>query len=181
MVTDEQLIKSCLSGNVEAYRGIVERYESRIASVIKSMLGDCPEADDVGQETFIRFYKSLSKFKGDSSVNTYLTRIAINLSINELKRRKRKNQRLERISEMNYETIPGNYQETDSLLRDEVNRSILNLEPKFRAVVTLRLIEGYSTRETSEILKIPMGTVLSRLARAQEKLRYMLSEVVGVR
>lgn len=179
MITDEQLIRACLEGNIEAFRGIIERYEARIASVILNMLGDCPEADDVGQETFIRLYKNLNKFKGKSSIATYLTRIAINLSINELKRRKRNNLRLERITDTHHDTIASNHQETDALLKQHVKKAIQGLEPGYRAVVTLRLIEGYSTRETAEILNIPIGTVLSRLARAQEKLRKDLSNVVG--
>jgi len=60
-----------------------------VAATVIGMLGHCPEAEDIGQETFIRFYKSLDKFRGDASVGTYLTRIAINLSLNEIKRRRR--------------------------------------------------------------------------------------------
>ncbi|MBN1154120.1 RNA polymerase sigma factor [candidate division KSB1 bacterium] len=179
MVSDDQLIKYCLGGNIEAFRIIVERYESRIASVIINMLGNCPEADDVGQETFIRLYKNLDRFKGNSSLVTYLTRIAINLSINELKRRRRNNQRLERINENHQNLISTNERERDSLLKVRIHKAIQELEPKFRAVVVLRLIQEYSTRETADILKIPQGTVLSRLARAQDKLRENLSDIVG--
>ncbi len=137
------------------------------------MLGYCPEADDVGQETFIRFYKSLHDFRGDSSIATYLTRIAINLSLNEIKKRRRKKlffpQSTDSVKDIIDETEPE-----DVDLKKIVNKAIQQLEPTFRAVVVLRLVDGYSTKETADILKIPEGTVLSRLARAQKKLKALL-------
>lgn len=88
-LSDEKLIEAILAGNDNAFKEIVRRYEARVAATVFGMLGKCAEAEDVGQETFIRFYNSLKNFRGDSAVGTYLTRIAINLSLNELKRRKR--------------------------------------------------------------------------------------------
>ena len=90
-MTDEKIIQEIISGNEILFKELVKRYESRVAATVVGMLGNCPEADDVGQDTFIRFYNGLGKFRGASSVSTYLTRIAINLSLNALKRRKRKN------------------------------------------------------------------------------------------
>ena len=140
------------------------------------MLGYCTEAEDIGQETFIRFYKSLAKFRGESSIGTYLTRIAINLSLNELKRRQRKRKRFHSDPEQKLETVSAN---NDSNEREDkrgmVRQAIQNLDPKYRAVIVLRLIDGYSTQETAKILKLPAGTVLSRLARAQMKLRDILT------
>jgi RNA polymerase sigma-70 factor (ECF subfamily) len=89
-LTDEQILQEIKKGNSSVYRELVIRYESQIASTIISMLGKGPEAEDIGQEVFIRFYKAIPRFRGESSVGTYLTRIAINLSLNEIKRRKRK-------------------------------------------------------------------------------------------
>ena len=84
------LVQQAQSGNQSAFASLIKLYEGQIAATVIGMLGNIPEADDIGQETFIRFYKSLGNFRGDSEVGTYLTRIAINLSLNELKRRKRK-------------------------------------------------------------------------------------------
>ena len=89
-LTDEALVDSARDGNEGAFRELVERFEGRVASVVIRMLGDTAEAEDVGQETFIRFYRSLRGFRGQASVGTYLTRIAINLSLNELKKRRRR-------------------------------------------------------------------------------------------
>ncbi|MFH1214789.1 MAG: RNA polymerase sigma factor, partial [Candidatus Neomarinimicrobiota bacterium] len=83
-LTDQEIIDASISGNENAFAEIVRRYESRVAATVIGMLGHCPEADDVGQETFIRFFKSMRKFRGESAVGTYLIRIAMNLSLNEL-------------------------------------------------------------------------------------------------
>ena len=179
-MTDEQILEDIKKGNSSAYREIVIRYESQIASTIIGMLGKCPEAEDIGQEVFIRFYKAIPSFRGDSSVGTYLTRIAINLSLNEIKRRKRKKSIFieKEISELiNY--VDDNKQ---NLTEDKemVNKAIQSLNPKFRSVLVLRLIDGYSTDEVAKILKIPVGTALSRLFRAQEKLREKLTPLMEV-
>lgn len=139
------------------------------------MLGHCPEAEDVGQETFVRFYQSLDKFRGESSVGTYLTRIAINLSLNELKRRRQKRGRFSSKDDEGIENFPDrNEQKQRKELKDIVHTGIRKLDPKYRTVIVLRLIDGYSTSETAQILKLPVGTVLSRLARAQLKLKEIL-------
>lgn len=176
ILTDEKLIKTTLSGDDGAFKQLVVRYESRVAATVIGMLGNCPEAEDVGQESFIRFYKGLKDFRGNSSVATYLTRIAINLSLNELKRRKRRALLFPQKAAGEEENLPeqrqsNKYNEEKELIQFAVRK----LGPKFRSVFVLRLIDGYSTAETAEILKLPVGTVLSRLARAQEKVRKILT------
>ncbi len=147
-----------------------------MAATVIGILGPTPEAEDVGQETFIRFYRSLKKFRGDSSIGTYLTRIAINLSLNELKRRKRQRGFLSPKVEDQIENVPDSRPEKEQReIKDLVEQGLQRLEPKFRAVIVLRLINGYSTQETADILNLPKGTVLSRLARAQMKLRKILT------
>src|SRR5215203_4932370 len=86
---EHELMTRAAKGDESAFRRIVELHESAVASVVTGMIGYGDDADDVGQETFVRFLSSLPKFRGDSSVRTYLTRIAMNLSIDVLKRRKR--------------------------------------------------------------------------------------------
>ena len=77
------------AGDAAAFRQLVDRYQPIVASVVIGMLGAGDDAEDVGQETFIRFYAALTQFRGDASLSTYLRRIAMNLSLNALKRRKR--------------------------------------------------------------------------------------------
>jgi RNA polymerase sigma-70 factor (ECF subfamily) len=176
-ISDIDLLREVKDGSQQAFSLIVERYQKLVAKTVFGMLGNTPESDDVGQEVFIRFYNSLDSFRGESSLGTYLTRIAINLSINELKKRKRK-------ALFYFQNDGENYREmdvADDLNQDEiretnelVEKALAAIDPKFRAVVVLRLIQGYSTKETSEILNLPQGTVLSRLARAQDKLKNVL-------
>ncbi len=180
-MTDAELIQAYKRGDDGAFRKLVRRHESRVAATVIGMLGNCPEAEDVGQETFIRFHKGLSKYRGDASVGTYLTRIAINLSLNELKRRKRKSLLFfHKPNEEEFDIPDENSNQNQFDDHQEiVQRAIQKLESKFRSVIVLRLIDGYSTKETSEILKLPTGTVLSRLARAQKKLKKLLSPYLG--
>ncbi len=169
--SDEVLIGKCKRGDMAAFKMLVVRHEGKVAGVIRSMLGPTPEAEDVGQEVFIRFYDALDKFRGEAQVGTYLIRIAINLSLNELKKKKRTSARF-----VNMDAAANKGSEDMMDLNEQLNFEFSLLEPEFQMVATLRLIEGYSTEETSDILSIPIGTVLSRLARAQQKLRVALSK-----
>jgi len=175
-LNERELVKKAQNGDKNAFKKLVEKNERKVAATVIGMLGNCPEADDVGQETFIRFYRSLDRFRGQSSVGTYLTRIAINLSLNELKRRKRRQTRFFSRGEERMEKAADRNDPTRKKeLRDMVHRGMEKLEPKYRTVLVLRLIEGYSTKETAQILRLPAGTVLSRLARAQKKLKDILT------
>jgi RNA polymerase sigma-70 factor (ECF subfamily) len=179
-LTDEDLVKDAREGDNRAFEELVRRYESVVAATVIGMLGNCAEAEDVGQETFIRFYRSLRKFRGESSVRTYLTRIAINLSLNEIKRRKRKRLLYTQKSVEEFHDIADPKTRTEEGIDPEtVQHAVQDLDDDFRAVVVLRLIDGYSTAETAEILGIPIGTVLSRLSRAQKKLRTALQHSYG--
>ncbi|MBS1949761.1 MAG: hypothetical protein OJF59_002613 [Cytophagales bacterium] len=170
--SDQELVQNTLTGDLSAFKTLVNRHEGKVAGVVRSMLGQTAEAEDVGQEVFIRFYESLGKFRGDSAVSTYLTRIAINLSLNELKRRKRRFSLFASDDEATHVKAKDETHDLNEMLDMEFKR----LEPEFRTVATLRLVEGYSTEETAEILNLPMGTVMSRLARAQKKLKEGLSK-----
>ena len=173
---EQELVRKAKNGDKNAFRELVKQNEHRVAATVIGMLGNCPEADDVGQETFIRFYQSLDRFRGESSVGTYLTRIAINLSLNELKRQKRRHMHFfPKGEEIMEKAADKNDPKKKKELKEIVHAGIDQLDPKHRAVVVLRLIEGYSTKETAQILRLPVGTVLSRLARAQKQLKAILT------
>ena len=173
--SDEELLRVSREGNVAAFGELVRRYESKVAATVIGMLGKCDEADDIGQETFIRFYHALKSFRGESSIGTYITRIAMNLSLNEIRRRERRRFLFKRIDTENERDEPA-VENGASHFEDKeiIRRAMETLSPKFRSVVNLRLAEGYSTKETAKILHIPVGTVLSRLQRAQKKLQLVL-------
>jgi len=173
--SDTQLLEMARAGDNNAFGTLVTRHTPRIAATVIGMLGDNDAADDVGQEVFIRFFRSMDSFNGQSELSTYLIRIAINLSINEIKRQKRKH-----TVSLDNNMVNGPEQD-DTVnspenrdLKELLDKAIHRLDIKYRKVVVLRLVNGYSTKETAEILNIPLGTVLSRLARGQKKLQEML-------
>lgn len=174
--SDQRLIQQAKEGDQQAFRLLVERYEQKVAATVIGMLGPGEEAEDVGQEVFVRFYKSMAKFRGDAALGTYLTRIAINLSLNAIKKRQRGRIfgffRSDEGEALAVEDPDDAASQRDTA--EWVQLALQRLEPQFRAVLVLRLMEGYSTRETAKMLGIPTGTVLSRLARAQKKFKKLL-------
>ena len=178
-VSDEILIQQAREGDKGAFKQLVLRYELSVAATVMGMLGRGPEAEEVGQDVFIRFYKSMYQFKGESSLGTYLTRIAINLSLNSLKKRQRRQKLgLERNTQPSYaEMSDKGEQQTRRDINETIQFALKRLKPEYRSVIVLRLIDGYSTQETADLLKIPVGTVLSRLARGQKKMREILGEI----
>jgi RNA polymerase sigma-70 factor (ECF subfamily) len=176
-LSDKEIIEKVLKGNHELFGLIIDRYERPVAATIKGLLGDCPEAEEVGQDTFIRCFQSLAKFRGESTLKTYLIRIALNLSLNELKRRKRMLNRVSRLDDVNFIEAAEDKVHEQNEIKDLIHKAMEQLEVKQRSVLVLRVIEGYNTAETAKILKIPVGTVLSRLSRAQENMKKILSSV----
>jgi RNA polymerase sigma-70 factor (ECF subfamily) len=177
MAVEQALVRQARAGDQAAFRELVSRYEGLVAATVTGMLGPGPEAEDVGQNTFIRFYQALGSYRGEGGVAPYLTRIAINLSLNALGRRKRWRRLFLRREDREEPFEPAVEGEGAVLAFDRqevVRRALDRLPPKYRAVVVLRLIDGYSTQETADLLGVPLGTVLSRLARAQQKLKDLL-------
>jgi RNA polymerase sigma-70 factor (ECF subfamily) len=180
--SDAELLALARGGDDRAFAALVDRYESAVAATVIGMLGRGDESEDVGQETFIRFHRSLHKFRGESSLKTYLVHIAINLSINALRRRRRTLLRFVNQDETTSEapeprTGPAGEVEV-SELQAVVQDAVARLGEKHRAVVVLRLFHEYSTRETAQMLGVPEGTVLSRLSRAMKELEAQLAPYV---
>ena len=176
-INEIELVKLANEGNKLALNALILQHEDQVVKTITGMLGKCREVDDISQETFIRFYQSLHNFRCRSSVGTYITRIAINLSLNEIKRKKRKNFLFSKNDDDNIlqildANLSKHLEKND--LKEIVNKAVQLLEPKYRTVIVLKLIDGYSTKEIAEILEIKKSTVLTRLSRAQEKLRVKL-------
>ena len=173
------LVKAALEGDKTAFGEIVERYRKMVARTVKGMLGDSVYSEDIGQEVFIKLYYSLPDFRGDSKLSTYIQRIAVNLTLNEIKRRKRFFSMFSQKgnNEMYEFEVPDHdtHERRDAV--ELVNKALQAMDPKFRIVVTMRMLQGYSTKETAEILDLPLGTVLSRLSRAQEQLKNILQKL----
>jgi len=175
--TDEVLVARARLGDQRAFATIVDRHEQRVAATVIGMLGPGVEAEEVGQEVFVRLYRSLDRFRGEAALGTYLTRIAVNLSLTALKKRRRWYERFVELAP-GRESPSSNDDALDRLEHGQrvrrVRRALDSLPADQRAVVVLRWLDDLSTRETAEALAIPQGTVMSRLSRAMDRLRVEL-------
>ncbi|MDY3815201.1 MAG: sigma-70 family RNA polymerase sigma factor [Candidatus Limiplasma sp.] len=155
--------------NEEQLRRLMEAYGDSILRMCALYLGDAALAQDLAQETFLRAYQHMESFRGDSSEKTWLTRIAINLCKDELKRPWRKHvsgrQPVEELLAARQQPAPQ---------EDTVLREVMGLRPKEREVVLLRYYQQLKLEEIAQALAIPKGTVTSRLNRAKGRLRARL-------
>lgn len=178
-INENELVKASIEGDKLAFGEIVNRYQKLVARTVKGMLGDSVYSEDIGQEVFIKLYYSLPDFRGEAKLSTYIQKIAVNLTLNEIKRRKRFSTMFSHKGnkEMHEIDIADYNSEEKHEAAEIVNKALKNLEPNFRIIVTMRMLQGYSTKETAEILDLPLGTVLSRLSRAQEQLKKILEKL----
>lgn len=180
IASDEyELVRAVLDGDKNAFGKIIERYRKMVARTVKGMLGDSVYSEDIGQEVFVRLYQALPDFRGDSKLSTYIQRIAINITLNEIKRRKKFFTMFSQKgnNELQEFDVPEYGVEERRDAAEIVEKALQALDPKFRIIVTMRMLQGYSTKETAEILDLPLGTVLSRLSRAQEQLKEILKNL----
>lgn len=173
-LTDYQLIKSFQEGNEGAFRFLVERYQNRIQNLFYSIFRDRDYAEDLAQEVFIKVYRALPNFRFESSFYTWLYRIAVNKSRDEMRHRKLQRffsfEQLDDGAEAELQarlaTLPQNRDD------EEIVALGLKMVPEpFKSAVILRDIEGLSYEEIADILHCELGTVKSRIARGRTALR----------
>ena len=184
-LSDIELVKKTVSGDRQAYRELVEKYQQRIYSIAYGVLHNREDSLDVCQDVFIKAYRKLAKFRGDSSFYTWLYRIAINMAIDY--RRKRKI-----AVEVEYDDKISTDEETEktgitaqaeipseTLDRKEINKLVMDAIQKLpeeqKTVLVLREIEGLAYEEIAEVTGISIGTVMSRLHYGRRKLRDILT------
>ena len=148
------LVKESLNGDKKAFGEIVNRYQKMVARTVKGMLGDSVFAEDIGQEVFIKLYYSLAEFRGEAKLATYIQKIAVNMTLNEIKRRKRFFSMFSQRgnNEMYEFEVADHDNEERKEAAEIVNKALMKIDPKFRIIVTMRMLQGYSTKETAEIL-----------------------------
>jgi len=183
---DSQMIRAVLDGDPEAYRVLVERYERRIYYVVYGMVRNTEDARDLAQESFVKAFQNLHRFRLDSKFYTWICRIAMNLSIDHL--RKMKHRGHAEFDEMRGGSVGGQVvrlhsQTTDpaeATSRKQLLKTIMDavgtLPDDQRQVLILRELEEMPYREIAEILDIPEGTVMSRLYYARRRLQEILAE-----
>ncbi len=183
---DRALVQRAKDGDLAAYDGLVQRYQERIYATIYHMTANHEDAHDLAQEAFIKGFRALKSFKGDSSFFTWVYRIAVNKTINFLKQRKNRVQMSLNDLDFNAEHDPDlvslishkTPRRDASLteLQEKLNAAMLKLSETHRLVVTLHDVQGLSHEEISKIMDCNTGTVRSRLFYARQQLQAHLSE-----
>ncbi len=179
--SDDELIRRAQRGDLRSFDLLVRRYQKKVYFAAYRMVKNHDAADDIAQETFIHAYSAIKSFKVGYRLYTWLYRICMNLSINYLKRRKfviPESQFEEETSPLDVEaTGPDPLESLASKeLEQRIERAIDSLPPKYKAVMVLRIYEDLSYEEIARTLKISLGTVMSRLFRARERMQEMLKE-----
>jgi RNA polymerase sigma-70 factor (ECF subfamily) len=186
---DWAVVQRVQAGNVGAFDQLVQKYREHIFSVIYNMTSNREDASDLTQETFIKAFQAIARFKGKSSFFTWIYRIAINSTMTFLKKRSRRRY-------ISYENINEEVSSTEIFesltaktrtekgalvqeLQEKLNDSLQKLSPKHRTVVVLHEIEGLSHAEIAEITKTSVGTVRSRLHYAKQQLQSYLKDYLA--
>jgi len=176
-VTDQALIERVQQGDKKAFDLLVLKYQNRIMKVLSRYLYDQSEVQDMAQEAFIKAYRALPNFRGDSAFYTWLYRIAINTAKNHLvaKGRRPPTADLDATEAEQYDGASAlkDYASPEhEVLKDEIQRVVANaineLPDDLKTAITLRELEGMSYEEIAETMDCPIGTVRSRIFRARE-------------
>ncbi len=184
--SDQDLVRASRRGDEEAFRELVERYQRKVVAVALGMVHNRDDAVEIAQETFVKAYENLDRFKGESSFYTWLYRIVVNRAI-DFQRRERRHPTVgledwsgggENYEEvLKEERLTDPYQETESReVGARVTAAINELTPDHKAVILLREVEGLSYEEISRVMQCSKGTVMSRLHYARKKLQKRLKD-----
>ncbi|TSA19322.1 sigma-70 family RNA polymerase sigma factor, partial [bacterium] len=175
--SDEVLITLVHQGEHAAFRVLVERYQERIRNLIYSIFHEPGVVDDLSQEVFIKAYEALHQFRFQSSFYTWLYRIAVNKSRDELRKRKvRRWVSLQSMMESSDKELAAKIvaEPQDNELQELLAAGLKSLPEKYRIAVILKDVDGFSYEEIAEIMECEIGTVKSRLSRARAMLRKIL-------
>jgi len=185
MEEDFELLTKFKKGDQHAFELLVRKYKMTVFNTIYSIIGNAQEADDIAQEVFLKVYTKAGGFKGKSSFSTWLYRITVNRCVDEL--RKRNSKIISYETEFNEEeklklkdVLASKEKDSTQELRqkelqDIIQKAMNSLPEKYRVILTLKEIEGFSYNEISQIMKISLGKVKIWLFRARQKLKEKLA------
>lgn len=179
---DVVLIARAREGDQEAFERLVAAYTPRVYSLVRQILRNATEAEDVTQEVFFKVFAKLASFREDSAFYTWLYRVAVNAATDHLKKRRHDRTILvEDVATLPVvdlaETPAEEFSRQD--LRGAVREAMARLPEKFRTILVLRELEGLAYEEIADVLAISLGTVESRIFRAREKLKKLLAPTLG--
>jgi RNA polymerase sigma-70 factor (ECF subfamily) len=188
-VSELDLVRRCQAGDTEAFDELVTRYRTRIFSMIYNMVHSEQDAWDLAQDSFLKAWKSIKRFRGRSSFYTWIYRIVMNVTIDWLRKKHVKGGDTEfddatQLREIDpasktvpkTEALPYEMMERDEI-RTRIDKAIAQLSPEQRAVILMKEIEGMQYHEIAEGLGCSIGTVMSRLFYARKKLQTLLKDV----
>ena len=173
---DDKLVKRAKKGDSRAFDLLVLKYQGRVAQLVSRYVNNAAEVEDVTQEAFIKAYRALPKFRGDSAFYTWLYRIAANAAKNHLVALGRRPTTDLALDDSESYEVPGRLKDNESpdevimgqQLEEVISQAIAALPLELKAALTLREFEGLSYDEIAEVLECPIGTVRSRIFRARE-------------
>jgi len=176
---DRELVRRMRAQDPEALRLVVERYQKRVFALVYGIVRDKHEVEDVAQEVFLKVYTRIGAFDERSKFYTWLYRVAANAAKDHVKKRSRRPAIAldEEVGIPDLEPGPGERAAT-SEVRLRVREAIEALPPRYREVLALRELEGFSYNDIASVLKISIGTVESRLHRARARLKRRLEDHV---
>jgi len=175
--SDLSLVQRVQRGDKGAFDALVLKYQHKVVKLVMRYVRNPAEAEDVAQEAFIKAYRALPKFRGDSAFYTWLYRIAVNTARNSIASRQRRPLDYEAdLSENEQSAVESRMRHTDTpeanVLSEEihrtVNRAVEELPEDLRTAIILREVEGLSYEEIAQAMDCPVGTVRSRIFRARE-------------
>jgi RNA polymerase sigma-70 factor (ECF subfamily) len=186
---ETNLIERVCSGDIYAFQEIVERYKKKVYYIAYDIVGDFPEAEDISQEVFIKMYRALNRFRKDAKMSSWLFQIAVNTSIDSLRRRKAKPRinvgdieqvgvREKALESTNLEADPER-RAVATLMQEHIDQALHKITPQERVVFVMRHYNEFKIREIADVLEVSSGTVKSLLFRALKKLRKELSSSQG--
>lgn len=186
MINDEKiLLKNTSQGDIEAFEQLVESCAKKVYNIAYRLMGNYDDANDMAQEAFIKMYKNIHKFKGESSFSTWAYRVVTNTCLDELRKRKRHRfvsadvndeNGLARMAHSQIADIGNSPEDVfeKKQIAQQISSSLDVLKSKQKSIIVLRDIEGLSYKEIANILRIPEGSVKSSLNRARAALRNIL-------
>jgi RNA polymerase sigma-70 factor (ECF subfamily) len=182
---DLALIEAYRAGRVEAFDELVRCYDQAVSRILAGLNAATGDIEDLVQDVFLRIYRNLHRFRGQSSFYTWLYRISVNVFFDHNKKRKRADVRLSRLQNALVDVSTVRHEADDpyvtcfnTLTEEELAKAISALPEAFRTVVAMREIEDLSYEEISGITGISIGTVRSRLSRARSRLKELLLPVL---
>lgn len=179
MDVDQELVVQAAAGSREAFDELVRRHQVSIVSLARALTSGSADAEDLAQEVFLRVWRSLRGFRGDSTFRTWLHRVAVNVIHSH-------HGRVSRLRRL-FQAAPAEPAEdpiesaadptdveSDVVMRDAIDKALATLPDELRVAVTLRDVQGLDYKEIASVLDVPIGTVESRIFRGRQRLKPML-------